>query len=160
MRYFRVTGMRDEYKVMVVVWAYSPEDFQVWYRKYLRLNPDVIGIGKWLSTKHLARSSTISLLKSRHIWNDNIEHHFLGCGFPGEAAVLWDEGRSMDTSGPIADALNGLKYERGKVYRELHEQSLKRSLDFNAKLTPEQLEIAKENCRVMLEYAGGKTLNE
>lgn len=157
MKYAHGRGLRDKYKIMVVVWAFDPGDFPMWYKEYLKLNPDVIGIGKWLSTKFLARPSVVQLLKYEHMWKSDIEHHFLGCGFPGEALQLHDEGRSMDTSGPIADAMNGLRYVEGEEYLNLHTSSLKRSLDFNARLTPEQLEIAKANCRIMLDYAhGGK----
>lgn len=153
MKYLQVKGLRNKYKVMVVVWAFSPDDYPNWYTEYLKMKPDVIGIGKWLSTKFLARPKVVHFLKEQQIWNYELEHHFLGCAFPGEAAMLAKEGRSMDTSGPIADALNGLKYEIGDNLIELHEQSLKRSLNFSVKLTPEQLQIAKSNCNIMLRYA-------
>jgi len=153
MKYLHVRGLRNKYKVMVVVWAFGPDDYPYRYLEYLKMKPDVIGIGKWLSTKYLARPRVVKLLKEQQLWNYELEHHFLGCAFPGEAAILAKEGRSMDTSGPIADALNGLKYELGDNLIELHEQSLKRSLNFNVKLTPEQLQIAKENCKLMLRYA-------
>lgn len=153
MKYLHMRGLRHKYKVMVVVWAFGPEDYPIWYSEYLKLKPDVIGIGKWLSTKFLARPDTVRALKAGSIWSPDIEHHFLGCGWPGEVALLANEGRSMDTSGPIADAIDGVKYVLGDNLITRHKKSLGRSLDFNAQLTPEQLDTAKSNCQLMLKYA-------
>lgn len=155
MNYLKNTGQRTKYKVMVVVWANGPGDFPDYYQKYLRLKPDVIGMGKWLSTKYLARPRLVKILKERGLWDYEKEHHFLGCAFPGEARLLAHEGRSMDTSGPIADAMNGLQYVEGEMYVELHKQSLGRSLDFNATLTLTQMFTAKANIDFMLRYAHG-----
>lgn len=155
-RFLYDEGIRDQYKVMVVVWANSPVDFPNYYQEYLKLKPDVIGIGKWLATKFLARDRVVKKLKTDGIWGKDIEHHFLGCGYPGEAQILANEGRSMDTSGPIADALRGLMYEKGEMYTTLHVQSFIRSLDFNTVLSSSQLAIARHNCKVMLEYAAGE----
>lgn len=155
MKYLHMRGLRRKYKVMVVVWAYGPEDYSIWYEEYLKLKPDVIGVGKWLSTKFLARPDVVRKLKETHVWSDSVEHHFLGCAWPGEAALLANEGRSMDTSGPIADAIDGLRYVEGKKYIELVPKSLKRSLNFNVRLLPTRLSDAKENCRMMLKYAAG-----
>lgn len=155
LKYVEEEGLRDKYVYSVVVWANDPISFEAWYLEYLKLKPDVIGVGKWLTTKYLARTWVLERLEANHMMNPQVQYHALGCGYPGEMRRLANCGlvRSIDTSGPIADAMNGIKYEPGRSYIELIESSLKRSLDFNAKLTDEQIEIALHNCKLMLKDA-------
>jgi len=152
--YIKGTRLRDEFKYMAVVWANNPLDFHLWYKKYLELKPDVIGIGKWLSTKYNGRrADVVRNLLTNNIWDDSLEHHMLGLAYPGELLELAGLVRSCDSSSPIAHALNNIQYSYGSSHRELCEGSLGRVLDFHGNLSQYELNLAKHNINILLNYA-------
>jgi len=153
MNYVTANGLRHKYKYMSVVWAPDVESFPFWYQKHLELNCDVVGIGKWLSTKYNRRVEVVKGLISAGIYDDSKEHHLLGMGYPGEVFELGDVVRSMDTGAPVVFGSQHRLFHKGLDERGLASEGLGRVLDMKMKLKGDQFTYAGYNCRVLLDYA-------
>ena len=154
-------GWNKDFKFQVPVWADDAESFMDYFREYLHLEVDVYGIGKWISTKYMARTEMVKELWIEYVGPsaNGIELHLLGNAYPEEVRELWDLVRSMDTSAPIAHAKRGIQYLMGQdtlirysgrfTKEKIADDSLKRFSKLSDILIQAQVNLAKHNIRIM-----------